>query len=97
MYRRSFLQPIAGAPAEYSNLCALCPVGNCKKDKSNKFYDYSGAFKCMYEGVGDVAFIKHTTTGENVQAGGYGNLSDYVYLCKDGTRKGNLVLNGTIF
>lgn len=78
---------IPGAPSAYPNLCALCPKDNCKKDNTNRFYSYHGAFKCMYEGVGDVAFIKHLTTGEMVDEGIYGNLSDYVYLCTDNTRK----------
>ena len=38
----------------------------------------------MDEGVGDVAFVKHTTVMENKP----GMESGYQYLCKDGTRKG---------
>ncbi|CAH3029437.1 unnamed protein product [Porites evermanni] len=44
---------------------------------------------CMADGKGDVAFVKHATTKEVVtkDPGKYGAVSDYQYLCKDGTRK----------
>jgi len=62
------------------SLCALC-TDECTKD--GKYSNYGGAFKCMDEGVGDVAFVKHTTVMENKP----GMESGYQYLCKDGTRK----------
>ena len=72
------------------NLCALCE-GECSTDANkNKYVGYHGSFKCMADNKGDVSFAKHTTTEEVVAIGGYGNLSDYQYLCKDGSRKGNL-------
>lgn len=78
--------------SKYSNLCALCAGSGeykCSKDSSkNKYVSYHGAFKCMGDGKGDVAFVKHTTTQEVVDIGGYGVVEDYQYLCKDGTRKG---------
>ena len=49
---------------------------------------YHGAFKCMADGKGDVAFAKYTTTEEVVKEGNHGNVADYQYLCKDGSRKG---------
>ena len=63
------------------SLCALCK-DECKKD--GNYSGYSGAFRCMDEGVGQVAFVKHTTVKENKP----GMESNYQYLCKDGTRKG---------
>lgn len=75
-------------------LCALCDgpgPDKCSKNPSeNKYYDYHGAFMCMAHGKGDVAFVKHATTKEVVtkDPGKYGAVSDYQYLCKDGTRKG---------
>lgn len=72
------------------NLCALCE-GDCSTDsQKNKYVGYHGSFKCMADGKGDVSFAKHTTTEEVVDTGGYGNVNDYQYLCKDGSRKGNL-------
>ena len=47
----------------------------------------------MGDGVGDVAFVKHTTTQEVVDGGGYGKVGDYEYLCKDGTRKGKTLMS----
>lgn len=82
---------------EFSNLCALCNgtgAEKCSKDSSkNGYVGYHGAFKCMAEGKGDVAFVKHTTTEEVVGAGGYGQVDDYEYLCKDGTRKGTTFIS----
>ena len=65
-----------------SNLCGLCP-DECKK-KGN-YSGYSGAFKCMNDDVGVVAFVKHTTVLENVEQA---QASNYQYLCKDGSRGG---------
>ena len=63
------------------NLCALCK-DECKQD--GKYSGYSGAFKCMDEDVGQVAFVKHTTVKENKP----GMESNYEYLCKNGKRAG---------
>ncbi|XP_068724056.1 melanotransferrin-like [Montipora capricornis] len=72
-------------------LCALCAgTGNtqCSGDTSeNKYAGHHGSFKCMANDTGDVAFVKHNTVEEVVAMGGYGNASDYQYLCKDGSRK----------
>lgn len=62
-------------------MCALC-TDEC--DKDGKYSNYAGAFKCMDDDVGDVAFVKHTTVKENKP----NMTSEYQYLCKDGTRKG---------
>lgn len=59
------------------NLCALCK-DECSKN--GNYSGYSGAFKCLKDGVGDVAFVKHTTVPS-------AEASSYVYLCKDGTTK----------
>ena len=37
----------------------------------------------MMAGAGDVAFVKHTTVGESGE-----DASQYMYLCKDGSRSG---------
>ncbi|PFX31442.1 melanotransferrin-like [Stylophora pistillata] len=60
------------------NLCALCK-DEC--EKKGKYSGYSGAFKCLMDGVGEVAFVKHTTVTSEPSA----NTSDYLYLCYDGT------------
>lgn len=82
--------------AKYSNLCELCNgTGDdkCSKELAkNAYVGYHGAFKCMGDGKGDVAFVKFTTTQEVVDGGGYGKVGDYEYLCKDGGRKGKTIM-----
>ena len=75
------------------NLCTLCAgtgADKCSFDESkNRYAGHEGAFMCMAEDKGDVAFFKHGTVEKVLSKhANYGNLTDYVYLCKDGTRKG---------
>ena len=42
-------------------LCSACK-GDCTTN--DQYYDYSGAFRCLVEGQGDVAFVKHSTVLE---------------------------------
>ena len=63
------------------NLCALCK-DECMKD--GNYSGYSGAFKCLMDGAGEVAFVKHTTVMSDAPA----SASDYLYLCYDGTTAG---------
>ncbi|XP_026887023.1 serotransferrin-2-like isoform X1 [Electrophorus electricus] len=73
---------VPGAP-KGSKLCQLCK-GDCSRSHKEPYYDYDGAFQCLKDGVGDVAFLKHlicycsTDPVEKVK---------YELLCKDGTRK----------
>ncbi|XP_078349990.1 serotransferrin-like isoform X2 [Oculina patagonica] len=75
----------------FSNLCALCAgtgADKCSTNSSiNKYVSHSGAFKCMADGKGDVAFLKHSIAEKMATSGEYGNSANYEYLCKDGTRK----------
>ncbi|KAK4315705.1 hypothetical protein Pmani_013104 [Petrolisthes manimaculis] len=49
-------------------LCQLC-VGEdykkCARNSDEPFYSYTGAFRCLVQGGGDVAFVKHTTVPDN--------------------------------
>ena len=66
-------------------LCSLCTgAGNDKCDRGSKepYYGYEGAFKCLQDGKGDVAFVKQSTVLSK-------NTSSYQLLCKDNTKKGN--------
>uniref|UniRef100_A0A6Q2X2G3 Serotransferrin n=1 Tax=Esox lucius TaxID=8010 RepID=A0A6Q2X2G3_ESOLU len=62
--------------AKERKLCQLCK-GDCSRSQKEPYYDYSGAFQCLKDGKGDVAFINHQTVPEK---------ANYMLLCKDGTR-----------
>lgn len=50
------------------SLCRLCRGGtdtHCVRGTSEPFYSYSGAFRCLVQGGGDVAFVKHTTVPDH--------------------------------
>lgn len=64
----------------------------CRRDASEDYYGHTGAFRCLVEGGGDVAFVKHTTVME-VTGGKRREFwardalpDDYELLCPDGTR-----------
>ncbi|XP_028448921.1 transferrin-a isoform X2 [Perca flavescens] len=61
-----------------SKLCSLCR-GDCSRSHSEPYYDYAGAFQCLKDGAGDVAFVKHLTVPESEK-------NQYELLCKDNTR-----------
>ncbi|KAK7162836.1 hypothetical protein R3I93_007009 [Phoxinus phoxinus] len=61
-----------------SNMCELCKgsgkaVGDeskCKASSAEMYYGYDGAFRCLAEKAGDVAFIKHTIVGDYTEGKG---------------------------
>ncbi|CAL8396370.1 unnamed protein product [Boreogadus saida] len=86
---------VPGAPKD-SALCQLCK-GNgegqhkCEKSSNEMYFSYDGAFRCLAEGAGDVAFIKQRTVSENTDGNGPAWAqsflsSDFELLCRDGTR-----------
>ncbi|XP_037132090.1 transferrin-a isoform X3 [Syngnathus acus] len=68
------------APGAMANspLCKACK-GDCSRSHNEPYYDYGGAFQCLVENAGDVAFVKHLTVPDNMKA-------DYELLCTDNTR-----------
>ncbi|XP_022246077.1 melanotransferrin-like [Limulus polyphemus] len=81
----------------YDNLCDLChgsSFGFCSRDSLEPFYGHTGAFRCLVEGGGEVAFVKHTTIVENTAGRNPQWWSrnvmpdDFELLCRDGTRAG---------
>ncbi|XP_053508160.1 serotransferrin-2 [Ictalurus furcatus] len=78
-----------------SNLCKLCKGGEAGKDKckasnDERYYGYSGAFRCLAEGAGDVAFVKHSTVAENTDGSGPAwakafKSADFKLICPSGS------------
>ncbi|XP_050357433.1 melanotransferrin [Nymphalis io] len=77
------------------NLCHLChgaAFRRCRRDASEDYYGHVGALRCMVEGGGDVAFVRHTAPAE-VSGGRRREWwardllpDDLQLLCPDGTR-----------
>ncbi|XP_051944038.1 transferrin-a isoform X5 [Hippocampus zosterae] len=61
-----------------TSLCKACK-GDCSRSHNEPYYDYGGAFQCLVDNAGDVAFVKHLTVPDNMKA-------DYELLCLDNTR-----------
>nr|XP_004664256.1 serotransferrin [Jaculus jaculus] len=74
--------PCADAMA-FPQLCQLCPGCGCSSHQP--YFGYSGAFKCLKDGAGDVAFVKHTTIFENLPQ--QADRDQYELLCPDNTRR----------
>ncbi|XP_048337868.1 melanotransferrin-like [Sphaerodactylus townsendi] len=79
------------------SLCELCKGDEarqwkCDPSPRESYYDYLGAFRCLVEEAGEVAFVKHSTVvdalngpdpplwGQKLQP------KDFHLLCRDGTR-----------
>lgn len=86
----------AAAYEKVKNLCSLCAgTGDdkCSTNSSvNEYVSHKGAFKCMKDGRGDVAFVKRQVDSP---ADFYDedNKNDYQFLCKNGGRMGNVYIN----
>ncbi|XP_041120278.1 melanotransferrin-like [Polyodon spathula] len=90
--------PGAGVSGYPPSLCQLC-IGDenggtrcAKNSQEERYADYSGAFRCLAEGAGDVAFVKHTTVADNTNGANPAvwakdlKLNDFQLLCRDGSR-----------
>jgi len=78
------------------NLCEACASGGpdrCQRNDVELYYGNSGAFRCLTEFGGDIAFVKHTTVRENTDGRNQAEWArnrrsdDYQLLCNDGTRR----------
>lgn len=77
------------------NLCEGCQGGGyrkCQRNSEELYYGATGAFRCLVEMAGDVAFVHHLTVGDNTDGRNQAiwarnrRSDDYELLCKDGTR-----------
>ncbi|XP_057593902.1 serotransferrin-like [Hippopotamus amphibius kiboko] len=73
----------------FPKLCQLC-VGKgtekCACNSHEPYFGYSGALKCLTDGAGDVAFVKHSTVLDNLPEK---DQEDYELLCQGGRRPVN--------
>ncbi|ELK10163.1 Lactotransferrin [Pteropus alecto] len=93
-----FSQSCAPGSDPSSSLCALC-IGNdlgqdkCASNSNERYFGYNGAFRCLAENAGDVAFVKDTTVldntnGKSTEAWAKDlKVEDFELLCLDGSRK----------
>lgn len=73
---------VAGETSLWENgLCSGC-ASDCTT--SDDYYSDDGAIRCLLEGDGDVAFVRHNTVLEATKASSGMNRSDLRLLCKDG-------------
>ncbi|XP_012376646.2 serotransferrin isoform X1 [Dasypus novemcinctus] len=73
---------------KFPKLCSICKgtgQSKCAASSQEPYFGYSGAFKCLQEGAGQVAFVKHTTVFENLAD--QAEWKKYKLLCPDNTRK----------
>lgn len=77
-------------------LCLACyskGSAYCSRNHEEKFYGDTGAFHCLNEGRGDVAFVRHTSVKPNTDGRNTDQWArplrqtDFELLCKDGKRK----------
>ncbi|XP_026466165.1 transferrin-like [Ctenocephalides felis] len=78
---------------DFSKLCSACKnPDKCLADFSEEYFGHNGAFRCLAEGHGDVAFVPHVTVKANTDGGGPNwahkfKSEDYELLCPNGGRK----------
>lgn len=70
------------------SLCAICSDQKaCPPNVSERYYGYRGAYRCLTEDAGDVAFVSHLTVFEYTGSDNKLNPGkDFQLLCTDGTR-----------
>ncbi|NP_001281173.1 transferrin-a precursor [Cynoglossus semilaevis] len=86
-FKSFFSQSCAPGADVSSTLCSLC-VGDtenqhkCKPTSEERYNGYTGALKCLADGVGDVAFTKYSVLIDNSNGMGLNlNLDDYQLIC----------------
>ncbi|KAM5291853.1 inhibitor of carbonic anhydrase-like [Ctenodactylus gundi] len=73
---------------KFPSLCHLCAgkgPDKCACSSQEPYFGYSGAFKCLEDGTGDVGFLRHLTMFENLPQ--KADRDQYELLCRDNTRR----------
>lgn len=70
-------------PTKACDICAGKDADKCSF--SDPFAGYAGAFKCMADGAGDIAFLKHSTLTQMTSGDSKYNINDYMLICPYGT------------
>lgn len=72
------------------SLCAICfHRKTCPSNVSERYFGDQGAYRCLTEGAGDVAFVSHLTVFDFTGRDNDLNPGkDFNLLCLDGTRAG---------
>ncbi|XP_004835237.1 melanotransferrin isoform X3 [Heterocephalus glaber] len=89
--------PGAGETNHSLSLCRACRGDGsgkrvCDSSPLERYYGYSGAFRCLAEGAGDVAFVRHSTVLENTDGKTLPSWDkallsrDFELLCRNGSR-----------
>ncbi|KAJ8317042.1 hypothetical protein KUTeg_004946 [Tegillarca granosa] len=83
-------------PNQYPvNLCEACAAGGsrkCRRNSDEQYYGAAGAFRCLVEKGGDIAFLRHLTVRDNTDGRNRAiwarnrRSDDYELMCKDGRR-----------
>ncbi|KAH9500928.1 hypothetical protein Btru_069227 [Bulinus truncatus] len=77
------------------SLCEGCKANGyskCLRNSEEFYYGSTGAFRCLVEKGGDVAFVRHLTVRDNTDGRNHAawarnrRSDDYELLCKDGRR-----------
>lgn len=77
-----------GNGATWAGTCSACK-GDCTD--ADPYHDYAGAFRCLTEGAGSVAFVKHSTMmdfakgGKSEQSWSTKTVDEYMLICPDGS------------
>lgn len=81
-----------GAPVNLCEACGAEGFRKCMRNSDEQYYGANGAFRCLVESGGDVAFVRHLTPRDNTDGRNHAKWArnrrsdDYELLCKDGHR-----------
>ncbi|GAB1603632.1 melanotransferrin-like [Argonauta hians] len=81
-----------GTPISLCEACGAEGFRKCQRNSVEQYYGANGAFRCLVESGGDVAFVRHLTPRDNTDGRNHAKWArnrrsdDYELLCKGGGR-----------